>query len=275
VSSAGHRFDTGRRRRASSLVLLLVVIVAACTSGTDGGASEGTEADTTAAVSGEIVVSAAASLTDVFTDLADEFLRDHPAADITFNFGSSGSLAAQLRDGAPADVAAFADTAPMDELERAGLLATTPRVFARNELVLVTQSGSPDGIDEVDDLVSAGVVSLCVDTAPCGRFADEILATAGVEIPETSVSRGTDARATLRAVTEGDAVAAIVYATDALSAADQVDTSPLPGDDHPVARYPIAVVAGTSDAELAEAFTAYVLSDAGRAVLEDAGFRAP
>jgi molybdate transport system substrate-binding protein len=249
--------------------------VAACSSGTDGESSERSEADATALPSGEIIVSAAASLTDAFTDLAAEFLVDQPDADITFNFGSSGSLATQVREGAPADVVAFADTTPMDELERAGLLATTPAIFARNELVLVTPPGNPDGIGELSDLASAGVVSLCVDTAPCGRFADELLEAGDVSIPATSISRGTDARSTLRAVTEGDAVAAIVYATDALSAGDQVDVIALTAGDQPVARYPIAVVAGASDPELARAFTDYVLSAAGRAVLDDAGFRAP
>lgn len=275
MSATGRPRGTGRRRRASPVALLLVAIVAACSSGTDGESSERSEADATAQPSGEIIVSAAASLTDAFTDLAAEFLVDQPDADITFNFGSSGSLATQVRDGAPADVVAFADTTPMDELERAGLLATTPAIFARNELVLVTAPGNPDGIGDLSDLASAGVVSLCVDTAPCGRFADELLEAGDVSIPATSISRGTDARSTLRSVTEGDAVAAIVYATDALSAGDQVDVIALAAGDQPVARYPIAVVAGASDPELARAFTAYVLSAAGRAVLDDAGFLAP
>jgi molybdate transport system substrate-binding protein len=163
----------------------------------------------------------------------------------------------------------------MDELERAGLLATTPATFARNELVVVTRAGNPDGILEVTDLTSAGVVSLCVESAPCGRYADQILSSAGVTLPESSVSRGADARATLRAVAEGDAVAAIVYATDALSAGDRVDTLDLGDPDGPIADYLIAVVAGPSDTELARAFTAYVRSDAGRTVLERAGFLAP
>jgi molybdate transport system substrate-binding protein len=118
-------------------------------------------------------------------------------------------------------------------------------------------------------------VSLCVESAPCGRYADQILSSAGVTLPESSVSRGADARATLRAVAEGDAVAAIVYATDALSAGDRVDTLDLGDPDGPIADYLIAVVAGPSDTELARAFTAYVRSDAGRTVLERAGFLAP
>lgn len=268
-----------RRRRPTALgavtLLAMVAVLAGCSSGPGDATTNGAEPTTTGSPSGEIIVSAAASLTDAFNDIAAGFLRDHPAADITFNFGSSGSLAAQVQEGAPADVIALADTEPMDELERAGLLAATPTVFARNQLVVVTPADNPADIGDVTDLASAGVVSLCVETAPCGRYADEILAEAGVAIPGTRISRGTDARATLRAVTEGDAVAAIVYATDALSAGDRVDTFVLTGDGHPIARYPIAVVAGASDAELAEAFTAYVLSDAGTAMLEDAGFLAP
>lgn len=270
---------TRRRRHRSPVVplalLALLACVSGCSSGREGDAADADDPSTTDSVSGDITVSAAASLTDAFTDMAAEFVAEHPDADITFNFGSSGSLAAQVEQGAPADVIALADTAPMDELERAELLATAPATFARNELVVVTPAGNPAGVAELSDLASAGVVSLCVDTAPCGRYAEQILADAGVTIPATSVSRGTDARATLRAVAEGDAVAAIVYATDALSAADRVDTLALPRGDHPIADCPIAVVAGASDVRLAEAFTAYVLSDAGRAVLEQAGFLAP
>lgn len=268
----------GRRRaRVAPIALLAALAFAAgCSSGTSDTAPDD-DPSTTGSASGTIVVSAAASLTDAFTDIAAEFTEEHPAADITFNFGSSGSLAAQVDDGAPADVIALADTVPMDELDDAGHLATTPSVFARNELVVVTPPGNPGRIDDLADLGTAGIVSLCVETAPCGSYAAQVLAAAGVTIPVTSISRGTDARATLRAVVEGDAAAAIVYATDARAAGDRVDTVDLnvAEQDRPIADYPIAVVDGASNPELAQAFTTYVLSAAGRAVLEEEGFLAP
>lgn len=199
----------------------------------------------------------------------------NPGVDVTLNFGSSGALSTQILNGAPADVAAFADTAPMNALADADLLAAPPKVFARNRLVIVTEPGNPNGIDSLADLATAGTVSLCVDTAPCGKFADRILADAGVTIPTSNITRGTDVRSTLTAVTEGDAVAAIVYVSDATTAADRVDTVAIPEAHDVTADYPIATLGATSSPALARAFEAYVLSERGRSVLEDAGFLAP
>lgn len=259
---------------ATLAVALTTALLGAACSGADDEPAAGE-------LSGPLAVSAAASLTDVFETIVDDFVAANPGADITVNVGSSGALSTQIREGAPADVAAFADTAPMDVLEQAGLLAGPATVFARNRLVVVTQPGNPAGIESLDELAGVGVVSLCVETAPCGSLADRLLADAGVHVPTASINRGTDARSTLRAVLEGDAVAGIVYVTDAAAAGDRVDTvlsaegMQLPEAAAPSTDYPIAVVAGTPRRALAEAFVAYVLSEQGRAVLADAGFELP
>ena len=219
-----------------------------------------------------ITVSAAASLTGAFTEIADEFAAAHPDVDVALNFGSSGQLAAQISDGATADVAAFADTAAMDTLAKAGLVDESD-VFATNELTIVTKPGNPSGVTGLADL--KGVVSLCVETAPCGKFAAQVLAAAGVTIPEGSVTRGADVKATLAAVAEGDAVAAIVYVTDARAAAGRVDEVEIPAASNTVAEYPIAVVRNSTHAEAARAFRDAVVSEGGRKVLRTAGFGAP
>lgn len=257
-------------------VLAALALVAGCSSdGDSSSGSDSTTTTTTPSLSGTIIVSAAASLTDSFTTIKDDFVEQHPDAEITINFGSSGALSTQIQEGAPADVAAFADTTPMTALEDGDLLAAAPKIFARNQLIIVTKPGNPEGITGLADLATAGVISLCVDTAPCGKFADQILSSAGVTIPASSVTRGTDVKATLTAVAEGDAVAGIVYVTDATSLADQVDTVDIPEAENVIASYPIAVVKATASAELADAFEAYVLSDDGQAVLKEAGFLAP
>ncbi|HNJ70712.1 MAG TPA: substrate-binding domain-containing protein, partial [Microthrixaceae bacterium] len=144
-----------------------------------------------------------------------------------------------------------------------------------NRLVIVTEPGNPNGIDSLADLATAGTISLCVDTAPCGKFADRILADASVTIPTSNITRGTDVRSTLTAVTDGDAVAGIVYVTDAKTAADRVDTVAIAEAHNVTADYPIATLGATTSPALARAFEAYVLSERGRSVLEDAGFLAP
>ncbi|MHB1139235.1 MAG: molybdate ABC transporter substrate-binding protein [Microthrixaceae bacterium] len=258
-----------------AVAVALATVASGCA--VDGGPSSRAAGPGTgsSALGGSLTVSAAASLTEAFSTLRDEFVAAHPGTEVTINFASSGTLSTQILDGAPADIAAFADTMPMTALADAGLLAGPPEVFARNQLVLVTQPGNPAGISELADLATAGVVSLCVETAPCGKLADELLARSGVTVPAGSISRGADVKATLTAVSEGDAVVGIVYLTDAATIPDRVDTVELPDARDLLASYPIAVLAGSAAPELAAAFESFVRSGPGQLVLRDAGFLAP
>ena len=112
----------------------------------------------------------------------------------------------------------------MTKLVDANLIDGQPVVFARNKLIIVTKPGNPKNVKTLADLATVGVVSLCGDNVPCGKYAAQILQTAGVTIPESSITRGIDVKATLAAVTQGDADAAIVYVTDAKTAGSQVAT---------------------------------------------------
>ena len=195
----------------------------------------------------------------------------HPKAKVTLNFVSSGQIAAQIEQGAPADIAAFADTAPMQALEKAQLVLAPSKVFARNSLAIVTKANNPLNIRSLADLATVGTVSLCVQTAPCGKFAEQSLTTAGVSIAESNITRGADAQATLRAVTEGDAEAGIVYATDASPDASVAIEQRYNINNE----YPIAVTRSSSQRVLAAAFMEFVLSAAGQSILSRAGFLAP
>src|ERR1051326_6781650 len=111
----------------------------------------------TAPVSGEIVVFAAASLTDVFQDMATAFQQANPNAKLTFNFGASSQLATQLGQGARADVFASADQTQMDNARTADAIAGQDRPFAGNRLVVITPRDNPKQISSVKDLGNAGV----------------------------------------------------------------------------------------------------------------------
>ena len=222
-------------------------------------------------LSGSILVSAAASLNSSFTQISKAFMEQHPKAKITLNFGSSGQIATQIEQGAPADIAAFADTAPMYALEEAQLVLAPSKVFARNSLAIVTKANNPRNIKSLADLATVGTISLCVQTAPCGKFAEQSLTTAGVSIAESNITRGADAQATLRAVTEGDAEAGIVYATDASPDASVAIEQRYNINNE----YPIAVTRSSSQRVLAAAFMEFVLSAAGQSVLSRDGFLAP
>lgn len=256
----------------------LVLGVVAC-----GGADEPSTGSTTAAAgsagpstcdaSGEITVAAAASLTEAFTTIGDQVEEACAGSEITFTFDSSGTLSAQILEGAPVDVFASADEANVQEV--AELQAGDAAAFARNQLVIVTKPGNPAGIEALADLADAGVVALCAEDAPCGRFAAEVLDGADVRIDEGSVTRGQNAKATLAAVAEGDAVAGIVYVTDAAAAADGAEAIAIPADQNVTATYPVVAIEGPGDDALADAFIAYLLTEQAQAVLADAGFLGP
>jgi molybdate transport system substrate-binding protein len=251
--------------------LLVVAFAAAC--GSDDGDTAATSIAASAnTLEGSITISAAASLRDAFTDIADAFSAANPDVTLTTNFDSSSTLATQIIDGAPVDVFASADTSNMDKLTDDGLVAGEPEVFARNELVIVTKPGNPEGITGLADLAEVGIISLCGADVPCGRYAGGALDQAGVVIPESSVTRGQNVAATLTAVAEGDAVAGIVYATDANLATAQVDAVTIPDEYNVVASYPIGVIDASS---VVEAFVAFVLGEEGQAILREAGFLPP
>ncbi len=256
-------------------LLALTLIGSSCSQDESESTTTAAPPTTEQELTGEITVSAAASLTESFTTIKDEFVQANPDTTVTINFGSSGQLSTQIQEGAPVDVAAFADEAPMSALADANLLTAPAKIFARNEMVIVTKPGNPKDIKTLDDLESVGVVSLCAETAPCGKFADQILESAGVVIPASNVTRGQDVKATLAAVTEGDAEAAIVYVTDATASGSSVSTVEIPETDNVVANYPIAVIAAGTNQETAKAFTDFVLGDRGQDVLRAAGFLAP
>lgn len=224
---------------------------------------------------GSITVSAAASLTEVFTEIGERFEKQYDGTDVTFNFDASSALVIQIQGGAPVDVFASADVANMNKLVDGGQVTTEPVVFARNKLRIATKPGNPEGIKTLADLADAGTIALCAASVPCGKYADAALGEAGVTIPAEHVTRGLDAEATLAAVSAGDADAAIVYVTDTEAAGASVKGVAIPNADNEVARYPIAPLADAASQRTAKAFAGFVTSAAGQKVLKKYGFLAP
>ena len=127
-------------------------------------------------VSGEIVVFAASSLTDVFQDMATAFQQANPNAKLTFNFGASSQLATQLGQGAKADVFASADQTQMDNAKKADAIGGQDVVFARNRLVVITPKDNPKQITAVKDLAKDGVKFVTAQpTVPIGQYTAQML----------------------------------------------------------------------------------------------------
>ena len=220
-------------------------------------------------------MSAASSLSDAFGALKKTFHTLHPSTAVAFNFGSSGDLANQITEGAPADVFASAAPSNMETVVRAGDISGTPVTFARNNLEIVVKPGNPLGVHSLADLTKAPIVSLCVTTAPCGATARVALQQAHVTLPASKVTLGQNVNATFAAVTSGDADAGIVYVTNAKTIGSQGVAVPIPAADNVTTSYPIAVVKTTRDPTLAQAWIDYVLSPVGQQVLVDDGFLPP
>jgi molybdate transport system substrate-binding protein len=219
----------------------------------------------------ELTILAAASLTDVFEELATDFESDHDGAEVTFSFGPSSGLADQAADGAPGDALATADEASMQVVEDAGV-AGEVEAFATNVVVIVTPPGNPAGVQSLADLEEATWVR-CADDVPCGRVALAVLDANGIAAEPVSLEE--DARATLDKVASGEADAGLVYATDAVAAGDSVETIQVPGAEEQRTTYVAATLEQAGDADLAQAWVDFLTSEQGRAALTEAGFGLP
>jgi molybdate transport system substrate-binding protein len=218
-----------------------------------------------------ITVFAAASLKPTFTEIAERFENDNPGAAVYFDFGGSSELATQLTQGAGADVFASANTAQMDKIGNAGLLAGKAVPFAANTLVIVTAPGNPKKVASFADLARPGLtVVVCQPPVPCGAATHKIEERTAVRI--NPVSEEPDVTDVLNKVTSGQADAGLVYATDAINAGNKVTTVRFPEASGAVNTYPIAVLKKAPQSGLARKFLDLVTSETGQKILHKAGF---
>lgn len=254
-----------RRCRAVLLIPVVAVFAAACASG------HGSKASSTASGGGRIVVFAAASLQDVFTQLAGGFEAAHPGVRVVTNFGGSDTLAEQILQGAPADVFASANEQIMQQVV-AHNKASNPVTFARNELEIAVAPGNPRHIRSLADLASSAIrLALCAPTVPCGSAAAKLLQTAGVTVHPVTLED--DVSSVLAKVELGEVDAGLVYRTDVRRAGGKVDGVPIAQAGSAVNTYVLAVVTGSRNSALAAAFVAFVRNN--EQVFADAGFDVP
>lgn len=228
---------------------------------------------------GEVTVSAAASLTNAFKDVAQRYEAQHPGSRVLLNFGSSGAALQQMAKGAPVDVFASADQETMDMAEAQGLVIRGERHdFARNALVLVVPSDSRQSLGRLDDLMQPAVQRVAIGnpaSVPVGRYAKHALEAAKLWSDVSSKAVSTqNVRQSLDYVARGEVDAGFVYATDAAVMKDKVRVAFEVPLDVAIA-YPIARTVGSANAEEAQRFVAFVLSPTGQAILGKYGFQKP
>ena len=261
-----------RNRTVALLLSLVAALALAGCGGSDasGGASGGSSDEET----GTLNVLAAASLTETFTSLAEDFEADHPGVTVKLAFDSSATLAEQVTQGAPADVLATADEATMQTVVDAGGTEGDPQLFATNHLQMVVPKDNPANIRQFSDLEKPGVkYVVCVDTAPCGKLAVKVLAATGIKAKP--VSEEVDVKAVLSKVELGEADAGLVYATDAVAGGDKVKPIDIPTSNENLNSYPIAALADAKKPGLAKEWVDLVTGTQGQQALADAGFGKP
>lgn len=233
----------------------------------------------TVAVAGDITVSAAASLTNAFKDIAQGYEAAHPGSKVLLNFGASGALLQQMAKGAPVDVFASADQETMDMAQQQGLVRAADRQdFVRNALVVIAPVDAKAPPAALKDLAGPGVTRVALSapaSVPVGRYGKHALEAAGLWVAvQPKLIHTTNVRQSLDYVARAEVDAGFVYATDAALMKDKVKTVfDVPLD--VAILYPIARTAASGNAAEADAFIAYVRSPAGQAILARYGFLKP
>jgi molybdate transport system substrate-binding protein len=224
----------------------------------------------------ELLVSAAASLNQAFTEIAREYESAHPETQVVLNFAASGLLLQQIAKGAPVDVLAVADQQTMDAAQQQKLItAQTRRDFAGNALVVVVSQASALTLKGLKDLQGAGISRIAIgnpDAVPAGRYAQSALEKAGLWSALQERLIGTqNVRQALAYAARNEVDAAFVYRSDISTAANKVREAfevhlPVP------VRYPLATVRSSPNQVEAQRFEYFVRSVQGQHILRSHGF---
>lgn len=256
------------RARFSAAAAGIALLAAGCGSGSsDEGATDAAEPTT-------VQIFAAASLQEPFEELGEEFEAEHDGVELAFSFAGSSTLVEQIRQGAPADVFASANTANMDKLLESGMQGADPVDFASNTLTIAVPAGNPAGVTDLASLTAEGLnLVVCAPEVPCGAATGTLEQAAGLELAPVSEEQSvTDV---LNKVTSGEADAGLVYVTDVARGGDEVEGITVPQAQEAVNHYPITTVQNAEHAALGAEFVGLVTGERGQEILAGYGFADP
>lgn len=231
-----------------------------------------------------LTVFAAASLTDAFTEIEAAFESANPGVDVVYNFGGSSTLAAQLAEGAPADVFASANNTQINVARDAERIGSEPVAFVKNRLVLIVPADNPASIASLDDLANSGIrLVFAAPSVPVRDYTDAMLDQLAADpsygeayvtaVMANLVSEEDNVRQVSAKVALGEADAGIVYRSDVTpDIAEDVIALTIPDALNTLATYPVAITDDAANPQLAQAFVDYLLSDAGQETLVTWGF---
>lgn len=295
-----HRTPPGRApARAAALAailhLLLLSLLAGCVaplrpaadgaaSGSPPSGSPASGSPASGSPSAELVVFAAASLTDAFDEIAAGFEAAHPGVTVVTNYGGSSGLVTQLLEGGAADVFASANAAQMQKLVDAGLVGESPQDFVSNRLVVIVPAANPAGITSLAGLAAPGVkLVLALPGVPVRDYTDQMVQALAADpaygaayaggFYANLVSEEENVRQVAAKVALGEADAGVVYASDVTpDIGGRVLQLPVADAWNVIANYPIARLAGAPQPALAQEFVDTVLGAEGQSILRRWGF---
>ncbi|MDB9311714.1 molybdate ABC transporter substrate-binding protein [Spirulina sp. CS-785/01] len=224
----------------------------------------------------KLTVSVAASVQDAMQEIKTAYQAKNPDVAITYNFGSSGSLAQQIHQGAPVDVFLSASPKWMDDLEEKGqILTETRQNLLENSLVLIVARNKEEvrGFKELKTETVSYVAMGEPESVPAGQYAQEVLMSLGL-FPslESKLVFGKDVRQVLAYVETGNVDAGLVYGTDAQISESVKVVATAASDTHAPIRYPVAVVRESLSPGVAQEFINFLSTEAAIAIFEDYGF---
>ncbi|HVP23045.1 MAG TPA: molybdate ABC transporter substrate-binding protein [Conexivisphaerales archaeon] len=244
---------------------------------------------------GQLTVFAAASLVNIMPNISAAFNRFYNA-NITFNYAGSGALATQIVQGFPCDVFLSASPTYMTQVANASLLYNKSVLFAKNSLIVMVAKSSASKVTSIADLAKSGVrVELEDKSVPAGAYSLTILsniestwgnssspAYVGPQYANFSkavlanvISYDTDVEQTVTKIVTGTADAGIVYKTDAIAQAANINFITIPDSVNVVASYPAGVISTSQHLVLAQQFVNFLTSAQGQQILNNFGFVSP
>ena len=239
----------------------------------------------------ELIVFAAASMTETLTQLGDDYMKEHKNVTIQYNFDSSGTLKKQIQEGADCDIFISAGQKQMNQLDKDAsadvntegldfVLEGTRFDILENKVALVVPEGNPAGINSYEDLkakLADGSIKMAMGNSdvPVGQYTQKILAYFGLNEDELAaagaLTYGSNVKEVTTQVSEAAVDCGIIYATDAYSAnLKVVDTATKDMCGQVI--YPAAVMKTTKNEEAAKAFLKYLTEDTANKVFEGVGF---
>ncbi len=225
----------------------------------------------------ELLVSAAASLSDVSKDLTELYKKEKPNVDIKFSFGSSGALETQIEEGAPADIFISAALKQMISLEKKGLLQEgSKKDLLVNKVVLISPKDSKIKLLRFQDAASDSISKIALgepQSVPAGQYAQEVFTTLGIwdKVKGKGVF-GSDVRQVLAWVENGDVDCGVVYQTDAIASEKIKVVCEAPKDSHKPVIYPVAVIKNSKNQEEASRFIDFLTTAQAAATFKKHGF---